>query len=256
MRKLALAVVLAMAAACQKSPSTDNKTPAGDKDKPADTAKSDTAGKPADTAAKPADTAAKPAEPATPAPGDIPAPPDVAAPPADAEKTASGLASKVLEKGTGTDKPGPNDTVTVNYTGWTTNGKMFDSSVKKGQPATFGLGNVIKGWTEGLQLMTKGEKRRLWIPVELAYNNRPGRPAGMLVFDVELLDIKPAPKPPESVESPPKDAVKTGEIYSKVLKEGKGKQVKASGAATVDYTAWEGDKILQSTVTRGKPTTF
>src|SRR5262249_58986509 len=126
---------------------------------------------------------------------DIPAPADVAAAPADAEKTASGLASKLLEKGTGTEHPEPQDTVKVNYTGWTTDGKMFDSSVKRGQPATFPLGGVIKGWTEGLQLMVVGEKRRFWIPSELAYNNRPGRPQGMLVFDVELLEIKRGPKP-------------------------------------------------------------
>jgi peptidylprolyl isomerase len=119
----------------------------------------------------------------------IPAPPDVAAPPADAEKTASGLASKVISKGTGTVHPTAESTVTVHYTGWTTDGKMFDSS-RPGPYATFPLNRVIKGWTEGLQLMVEGEQRRFWIPVELAYNNRPGRPAGMLVFDVELIDIQ------------------------------------------------------------------
>jgi FKBP-type peptidyl-prolyl cis-trans isomerase len=68
---------------------------------------------------------------------------------------------------------------------------MFDSSVTRGEPATFGLGQVIKGWTEGLQLMVEGEKTRFWIPAELAYGEKPqgGRPAGMLVFDVELLEI-------------------------------------------------------------------
>jgi FKBP-type peptidyl-prolyl cis-trans isomerase len=66
---------------------------------------------------------------------------------------------------------------------------MFDSSVTRGEPAEFPLGNVIAGWTEGLQLMVEGEKRRLWIPESLAYQGRPGRPAGMLVFDVELLNI-------------------------------------------------------------------
>ena len=69
--------------------------------------------------------------------GDIPAPGDVASVPADAEKTASGLASKILKKGTGTERPGPRDTVEVHYTGWTTDGKMFDSSLKRGKPASF-----------------------------------------------------------------------------------------------------------------------
>ena len=118
------------------------------------------------------------------------APDDVAAPPADAEVTASGLASKVLQPGTGTTHPSPTDTVTVHYSGWTTDGEMFDSSVQRGQPASFPLNRVIAGWTEGLQLMVEGEKRRFWIPVDLAYGNRPGRPAGMLVFDVELLGIQ------------------------------------------------------------------
>ncbi len=116
-----------------------------------------------------------------------PAPLDVAAVPKDATKTASGLASKILKAGTGKAHPTANSTVTVHYTGWTTDGKMFDSSVSRGQPISFGLNQVIPGWTEGLQLMVVGEKRRLWIPEGLAYKGRPGAPAGTLVFDVELL---------------------------------------------------------------------
>ena len=118
------------------------------------------------------------------------APADVAAPPADAKKTASGLATKVLSAGTGKTKPGAESIVTVHYTGWTTDGKAFDSSVSRGRPATFPLNRVIPGWSEALQLMTVGEERRIWIPQDLAYKGRPGRPAGMLVFDVELLEIK------------------------------------------------------------------
>jgi FKBP-type peptidyl-prolyl cis-trans isomerase len=117
------------------------------------------------------------------------APVDVAAAPADAEKAASGLASKVLIKGEGLKKPGATSQVTVHYTGWTTDGKMFDSSVARGEPSSFGLNQVIKGWTEGLQLMVEGESRRFWIPVELAYQGQPGKPAGMLVFDVQLIKI-------------------------------------------------------------------
>ena len=95
-------------------------------------------------------------------------PADVAAAPADAVKTESGLASKVLNAGTGDKKPTASDTVTVHYSGWTTDGKMFDSSVSRGEPTSFPLGSVIKGWTEGLQLMVTGEKSRDWIPEELA----------------------------------------------------------------------------------------
>ncbi|MBC7980946.1 MAG: FKBP-type peptidyl-prolyl cis-trans isomerase [Armatimonadetes bacterium] len=126
---------------------------------------------------------AKPAMPETPT--------DVKAAPADATVTPSGLASKVLEKGTGTTKPKATDLVTVHYSGWTTDGKLFDSSVKRGAPTSFPLNGVIAGWTEGLQLMVAGEKRRFWIPAKLAYGETPaaGYPAGLLVFDVELIKI-------------------------------------------------------------------
>ena len=121
-----------------------------------------------------------------------PVPTDVAAPPKDAKVTASGLASKVLVPGKGTEHPTSTSTVTVHYSGWTTDGKLFDSSVVRNEPATFPLDRVIKGWTEGLQLMVAGEKRRFWIPGALAYDNstRPGVPKGVLVFDVELLSFK------------------------------------------------------------------
>ncbi len=120
------------------------------------------------------------------------APPDVAGPPADALKTASGLASKVLIVGLGNTHPGPMSTVTVNYAGWTPDGQLFDSSERQGGPQTFPLNQVIPGWTEGLQLMVKGEKRRFWIPSKLAYGDNPGNgnPGGMLVFDIELLEIR------------------------------------------------------------------
>lgn len=119
----------------------------------------------------------------------IPAPADVAKPPATAAKTASGLASVVLQPGTGKAKPAPTDMVTVHYTGWTTDGKMFDSSVTRGEPATFPLNQVIAGWTEGVQLMSEGETVRFWIPEALAYKGQRA-PYGMLVFDVELISIK------------------------------------------------------------------
>lgn len=119
------------------------------------------------------------------------APEDVAAPPAGAQRSASGLAWRVLQPGTGTRHPRPNSEVTVHYTGWTPDGKQFDSSRDSGQPATFTLDGVIRGWTEGVQMMVEGEKRRFWVPADLAYGESPGggRPGGMLVFDIELLKI-------------------------------------------------------------------
>ena len=116
------------------------------------------------------------------------APADVKAPPAYAKTTASGLAYKVLQQGVGGRHPRPTGEVTVHYTGWTTDGKMFDSSIVRGQPSTFAVDGVIAGWTEGLMLMFEGEKTRFWIPEKLAYEGKKA-PYGMLVFDVELIKI-------------------------------------------------------------------
>jgi peptidylprolyl isomerase len=118
------------------------------------------------------------------------APPDVKAPPEDVTRTASGLAYRVLRRGIGGRRPGPLDRVTVHYTGWTTDGKMFDSSVSRGMPTTFRLDDVIRGWTEGVGLMVEGERTRFWIPQDLAYKGESGSPRGMLVFDIELIRIE------------------------------------------------------------------
>ena len=195
----------------------------------------------------------------------IPAPPDVAAPPDDATCTETNLCTKVLTPGTGTEHPDPWDTVTVHYSGWTIDGTMFDSSAKRGKPATFPLNRVIPGWTEGVQLMVVGEKRRFWIPSELAYKNQPGRPAGMLVFDVELLGIEDKPKPPDppavpdDVAEPPADAqvTKSG-IAWKILRPGVGAEhPKKSSTVTVHYTGWTTDgKMFDSSVVRGEPISF
>lgn len=161
-------------------------------------------------------------------------PADVAAAPDDSVKTESGLASKVLQAGAGEDKPTAADTVTVHYSGWTTDGKMFDSSVERGEPTSFPLGQVIAGWTEGLQLMVVGEKRRFWIPEDLAYGPvvpGSGRPGGMLCFDVELLGIKEAPKPPEDVEKT------DGGVAYKIVEEGSGESPGDGDVVTFHFTA-------------------
>jgi len=117
-------------------------------------------------------------------------PPDVAAPPDDAKRTLSGVFYKVLKPGTGTRRPGPRDSVTVHYTGWTTDGKMFDSTIARGMSVTLSLDNVIRGWTEGMQLMVEGERARFWIPQNLAYKGEPGAPRGMLVFEIDLISVQ------------------------------------------------------------------
>ncbi|MFI5300204.1 MAG: FKBP-type peptidyl-prolyl cis-trans isomerase [Polyangiales bacterium] len=197
---------------------------------------------------------------AAPKPSGLPAPADVAAVPADAPKTASGLASKVIQPGTGKDHPTANDFVKVNYTGWTTDGVMFDSSVapkqpgRRPEPAQFGLNAVIEGWTEGVQLMVVGEKRRFWIPQELAYKGQAGAPAGMLVFEVELLDFTPGPKPPADVKAAPADAIKEKNgLASKIVTPGTGKvHPGANDDVKLNFAIWTPDgKMLDSNTPPG-----
>lgn len=219
-----------------------------------------------ETPAKAADAPAeKPAAAAAPdAPPSFEAPADVKAPPATAEKTESGLASVVLKPGDGAAKPTAEAIVEVHYTGWqSSDGRMFDSSVKRGQTTKFPLNRVIKGWTEGLQLMTKGEKRRFWIPAELAYGDkpmRPGAPAGQLVFDVELFGFEEPPKveAPADVAAAPADAKKTASgLAYKVLKPGDGAKPSGTSTVRVHYSGWTTDgKLFDSSVKRGQPATF
>jgi peptidylprolyl isomerase len=120
-----------------------------------------------------------------PAPGQAPA--DVAAPGPEAQVLRSGVAFKILKPGTGQTHPTRASWVSVHYTGWTTDGKLFDTSIPKGASVALQLKDTIEGWVEGLQLMVAGERRRFWIPEKRAYRGQAGKPAGMLVFDVELV---------------------------------------------------------------------
>lgn len=125
----------------------------------------------------------------------IPAPADVAAMPDDVTMTEEGVGIRVLTEGDGVNFPTLADDVTIHYTGWTTDGEMFDSSVPGGEPATFPLGRLIAGWKSGMPHMSKGEKALLWIPGPLAYDYpgaRPDAPKGMLVFEIELFDFAPS----------------------------------------------------------------
>lgn len=107
--------------------------------------------------------------------------------------TSSGLQYLVLQEGTGTQHPSASDKVKVHYEGKLLDGTVFDSSVSRGKPISFGLNQVIKGWTEGVQLMVVDEKTRFFIPADLAYGNKgagsdiPG--GSTLIFEVDLLDI-------------------------------------------------------------------
>ena len=209
--------------------------------------------------------AAQPIEPLGSArPAAPPAPADVAEPPPQATKTASGLAWKVLSKGHGTTQPGPHDKVSIAFTAWTPDGEVIDSSIPDGEARSYALDDVIKGLAEGLRLMVKGEKRRLWIPAALAAPGRPRRrgPVSAAVFDVQLIDFVKMPDPipvPEDVDAPPADAkrTKSGLAY-KFLKRGKGKEhPKGESTVEVHYSGWTPDgKLFDSSVRRGQPTSF
>lgn len=115
-----------------------------------------------------------------------------ATPPAEAQHSESGLASIVLARGHGTEHPGPGARIRAHYVGWTaTDLAQFDSSYDRGEPIEFEAEHVIRGWGEIVGAMVVGERRRVWIPESLAYEGKPGMPAGMLIFDIELLAFEP-----------------------------------------------------------------
>ncbi|MDR1988866.1 MAG: FKBP-type peptidyl-prolyl cis-trans isomerase [Acidobacteriaceae bacterium] len=188
----------------------------------------------------------------------VPAPADVAAPPASAAKTASGLASRVITPGTGSAHPTKSDLVTVRYTGWTTDGKMFDSTEMRGKTATFPLDRVIAGWIEGVQLMVAGETRRFWIPESLTYKGQRD-PKGTLVFDIELVSFGAPPTAPPDVKTVPSDAKHTpsGLAYREIAPGTGTRHPDQHSEVTVQYSGWTTDgKMFDSSVTRGAPATF
>lgn len=108
-------------------------------------------------------------------------------------ETASGLQYEILQKGDGSDHPSASSMVNVHYHGMLLDGTVFDSSVDRGEAISFPLNQVIRGWTEGVQLMVVGDKFRFFIPAELAYGNRATgkiKPGALLIFEVELLEIQ------------------------------------------------------------------
>jgi peptidylprolyl isomerase len=185
------------------------------------------------------------------------APSDVAAPPADATKTAGGLATKVITPGTGKVRPAKDEVVTIDYTGWTTDGKVVDSSVARHQPATIQIKKLFPGLGEGVQLMVVGETRRLWIPESLTYKGQEGKPKGMLVFDVTLVDLPT--RAPADLERPSPDAKKTKSgLFYEVLKPGTGQRHPTrADRVVVNYTGWNTDgKMFDSSLVRGQPASF
>lgn len=210
-------------------------------------------GTPAPAQTSPQAPAARPTPP--------PAPPDVAAVPADAQKTPSGLAWKLLKPGTGTVHPTGTDRVFINYNAWTTDGQIRDSTDVRGRPSNYIVGALMPGMGEGIKLLTVGEKRRFWLPEKLAFNGAPNMPKGMLVFDIELLEIQSAmpildATAPPDVAAPPADAIKTASgLASKVIQAGKGMvHPKASSTVVVNYVGWTPDgKMFDASATHPQP---
>lgn len=124
----------------------------------------------------------------------VPATPgDLKHPPSTATMTPSGVALQVLTRGEGTTHPSASSRVSLHYSAWTAEGKLFETTVTTGHPGTFVMGNLLPGWREGVESMVVGEKTRLWIPAALAYGEKPPSrkvPAGNLVLDVQLLGIE------------------------------------------------------------------
>lgn len=133
------------------------------------------------------------------------APPDVEAPSPQAQRTPSGLSYRVLRQGRSGKRPQVTSTVEIRYTGWTTKGELFDSSSLEGSNTIVRLDRVIRGWTEGICLMTEGEQTRFWVPAPLAYGEHPhsGTPGGSLVFDIELIRIRRSREQAPPHEPPP-----------------------------------------------------
>ncbi|HHO52096.1 MAG TPA: peptidylprolyl isomerase [Deltaproteobacteria bacterium] len=179
-------------------------------------------------------------------------------PPEDAQRSSSGLAWTVVERGPGGPTPSEAAKVTVHYTGWTTDGRLFDSSLQRGVPATFGLNQVIEGWTEGLQLMSVGDTFRFWIPEDLAYKGRAGAPWGLLIFEVSLLGISEPQRPmPVDVAAPPASAQRSDSgLAWRVLERAPapGGQPGPNSQVTVHYAGWTTDGTqFDSSWDRGAP---
>jgi len=189
-----------------------------------------------------------------------PAPADLAAPSSGAEKTPSGLQTKILKPGTGEKHAGPKDYVTLHYTGWTLDGKAFDSTVAREEPLIRPLERLFKGMAEGVQLMVEGETRRMWIPEALAFAGAKGRPAGDLVLDVHLLSVDPPPtQAPADVAQPPSEARLTSSgLVFRTLRAGTGtKHPTRRSHVNVHYTGWTLDgKMIDSSVLRNASASF
>jgi len=213
---------------------------------------------------KPAAAAGAPGS--SPAPAQAPAgppwatqpPTDVSAPPADAEREPSGVARRIVKRGTGTAHPSASTFVDLRYAGWERNGKQFEGSSAKGLPGRYELKDLAKGLADEVAQMVEGDKRVIWVPGPLAYTNRENfvnAPRGDMTFEVELVRVVPMPPVPPDLKKPPKEAktTKSGLTYL-VLKKGTGKVHPSDDShAMVFYAAWTPDgNLFQTSLAAGE----
>lgn len=175
-----------------------------------------------------------------------PPPSDVSAPPADAEREPSGVARKILARGTGTKRPPAASYVDLRYAGWERNGRQFEGTPAGGATGRFDVRDLAPGVGDEITQMVEGDRRRIWLPAALAYGKRENfvnAPKGDMTFELELVRIVPMPPTPADVKAPPKGAKKTksGLTYV-VLKKGTGKRHPTDETrALVIYSAWTPD---------------
>ena len=185
---------------------------------------------------------------------------DLKNPPADAVKTSSGLIYKKIVTNDAGTQPKRNDTVMINYTGWRqSTGETFFTNRSRGQPMPLNLSTTAPGFTEAMQLIKKGERAMLWVPPSIGYKGTPQGTPETLVYEVEVVDIQPAPAVPADVAKPPESAEKSKSGYPfVVVRPGTGKdKPKPYDNVTFNYTAWDGDGRMFDTteMLRKKPAT-
>lgn len=189
----------------------------------------------------------------------IAAPPDVAFPPLDAETTIGGVTHKLVLAGNDEEPARINDTVLIHYTGWTSDGAMFDTTEIGGEPVRYSVGKMMPGLSQGLLHMVEGETRRMWIPQELAFDGRPGTPQGTVVFDVTLVSIEERGLlPPPDVAGVPDDALvlDSGLAY-RVLEPGSGgESPSGDDAVRVHFTVFYTDGRLVDDTRQRAPASF